>query len=171
MAIDMKHEMDRLAEQFAKALDINPGGAKMALVNAEKALRKIVKRDAAKGKPELEFVDIRQTRGPHLEFMGKLLAEASTERAGKARWQHVELWETQGGNLVAVIEGRSDVEGEQDIVKASVIDGGMTEAHADASKGPGPIMRRAVIEALDWSPVAREMLRDQLGWTFTEEVR
>lgn len=103
---------------------------------------------------------INQTRGPAIKFKGMLIAENTTNPKGdKDRWQQTELWETEGGAWIAVLIGASDRGKEYDILKATVIEPGADEFARQC----------AVMDALDWTPCARVMVR-KLKWRLVQEV-
>lgn len=95
---------------------------------------------------------INQRRGPAIKFTGELLAEMDFQ-TGQGWDMRLELYETLGGAYIAV--SKTDVETRADIIDAS--DDTMA-------------MQCEVMDAFDWHPQARGMLRDQLGWQFIIEV-
>jgi hypothetical protein len=106
--------------------------------------------------PEGEMLQRRlvPTRGPVHRFKGKLIAEASSWREGKARWQECRLWETEGGAWIAELMGASDAGSERDITTVTVVTPGATEEER----------RFAVMDGFEWNTLARSMVREQLGW-------
>lgn len=103
----------------------------------------------------------KQTRGPTLHFEGRLLAEATTERPGKRDWQEVEIWETRGGNWICIMVG---VKGDRshDFIKATVV---------EREKVAGSWAHQcAVMDALEWSSLARAAVKKAFGWTLVQEV-
>lgn len=57
-----------------------------------------------------------------LEFEGELLAEASTRRPDKVRWQDVLLYRTESGRWIVQRIGRSSVPRETDLSDVTVCD-------------------------------------------------
>ncbi len=160
MTMEM-HPIAELAEGFiddlARAQAANPGGAKLAMGDVQRRLRKI----AAKAEPRegYEPQTIQQWKGPAVQFKGRLLAETSSKRDGAERWQEVEVWETHGGAYVAVLIGASEVGGENDRVTVTVVE---PSADEDAR-------RWAVMDALGWTDMARNMAKG-LKWSLVREV-
>lgn len=94
-----------------------------------------------------------QTRGPVVEFNGRLVGEYSGRKTDKDRWWEGELWETPKGTWVAVAVSASNVEGEIDLISAEVHE-----------LGDDPADRQiAVMDLFGWTDGARKMARD-LGW-------
>ncbi len=114
-------------------------------------------RDVPEG---FERVRIARTRGPILRFMGKVIAEKiHGSKAHNQRWIELRVWETPGGAWVVEKANASDAAGERDFFAAWVI-----EAAVPADERPAHVM-----EALDWSNLARTMAKD-MGWKFEEFV-
>lgn len=103
---------------------------------------------------------IAPTRGPVHRFVGRTIAEASSWKEGKARWQECRLWETEAGAWVAELVGCSDNQLERDIVSVTVVPPSAEEA----------ARRLAVMDGFEWNTLARAMVRDQLGWKLEVEV-
>lgn len=142
---------------FAKASEVNRSAACTAIADAERALKRIVKRDTPLPE-EYERVEIEQDRGPVVEFNGRLLAEnkfTTHERLEMA----LEIWETQGGALVAV--SASTLPGQPDSEDARVT---VVPPQDDVQA-----MRFAVMQAFNWENRARTMAR-KLGWSLRTEV-
>ena len=100
--------------------------------------------------------------GPNYKFSGWLLCEHTTDPHKKRdRWQETKLYETVGGAYVAVLTQRTLVEGEHDKSKSTVIEPWMTSLIP--SDGDEFKRRLAVMDALDWTPCARAMVR-KIGW-------
>lgn len=144
-------------EALAAARAVNPSGADLALANARMALNRIAHKGRATGDYAPQVIT--QSRGPALNFVGKLLGEYDTRRDGRDRWQAGEVWETVGGAYVAVLMGCSDAAGEADLAEATVVPPGGDETER----------RIAVAAALNWTIPAREMLRG-LGWKLERDV-
>lgn len=104
---------------------------------------------------------ITQSRGPAVEFEGRLIASDSFEtRSGHPSRMIMEVWETQGGALIAVTRGEAVQGGEaREIVAATVVRSGEEQA-----------MHFAVMSAFDWEDRARSMVRKQLKWSLKMRV-
>lgn len=135
-----------------------------------------VERAAAQNAAGFGPVKIKQSRGPTIEFEGRLLASTEWEtRDGQMR---LELYQSRGGALIPVT--RTDFEdGRRALVSATVVephkpgdpipngDGSWrygSEAEAYAAR------RFAVLDHFDWTDRARSMVREQLGWKLTRVV-
>lgn len=129
------------------------------LADCERALKRAARRSEQAA--EWEAVEIVQTRGPTLEFAGRLLAETEFRTQGRQPMNLVlEVFETRGGALVAVSAGTPiDGEGFED-TRALVV-----EPEDDVLA-----MRFAVMDHFQWSDRARSMLRKQAGWQFRQVV-
>lgn len=103
---------------------------------------------------DIERVKIKQSRGPQLEFEGRLLC--STEWDARDSRMRLELWQTKGGSLIPVTIGSPGYEGAREIVTAAVVEAG-DEAE----------MRFAAMSQWDWTDRARSMVRKRLGWKLT----
>jgi hypothetical protein len=106
--------------------------------------------------PDAEMIARRlsPTRGPVTKFVGRIIAEATSHKQGKQRWQECRLWETKGGALIAELVGASDAGTERDITTLTVV-----EPNQDGGRD-----MFAVMEGFEWNTLARAMVRDQLGW-------
>lgn len=104
---------------------------------------------------------IKQTRGPRIEFGGRLLCE---DDSGPV---HMEVWETKGGALVAVTsanmhDGRDGLD-----VRAKVVNRGWcSTVNAEMDQ---QIMRFAVMDHFNWDNRARSMVK-KIGWKLVQEV-
>lgn len=117
--------------------------------------------------------------GPNYRFTGWLLCEHTTDpHETRDRWQETKLYETVGGAYVAVLMQRSLAEQGHDRSKATVIPAPipisiMSDMMPDTRKPDQTIQaeqeaqefarRLAVMDALDWTPCARAMVR-KIGW-------
>lgn len=100
---------------------------------------------------EMKQTTIRQRRGPAIRFTGAVIAKTEFDlRDG--REMRLELWQTEGGALVAV--STTDQE-----VRADVVEPGEEMA-----------MRFAVMDAFDWHDRARTMVKDQLAWKLVRSI-
>ena len=126
-----------------------------ALADCERSLKRIIARaEVGEG---MERIEIAQMHGPTVEFTGRMLCttQFSDRRAG--RTVTLELYETQGGAMVAVTA--FDLGG-QESERATVI-----SPIADVRA-----MRFAVMEAFTWHTEAKKMVRKKLGWDLRMEV-
>lgn len=105
--------------------------------------------------------EVRQTRGPVLEFDGRLLCEKTFETRGSPPLEIVlEIWETSGGALIAASYSHpADCDGYED-VRAAVIPPGGEEIDRHC----------AVMDFFDWHNHARDMAKKRLGWKFRKVV-
>lgn len=106
---------------------------------------------------EFERVKITQTKGETLIFQGRIVAEATSEKPGKSRFEDMYLYETAKGTWIAVID---QIDGEMKSTFAGVIEAG----------GDDYARRMAVMEAFNWRSLARRMMRDTAGWVFERVV-
>ena len=146
---------------YAEAVELNPSGAGQAVAECAKKLRRVAARAKDKSDDsEWSREHVRQSRGPAIEFSGKLLGQYSGEAPGKSRWQEGEVWITRGGAYVAILSGLSDTGGEEDFVAVTVIEPGDDEDER----------RIAVMDAMGWSGGARQMATKQLKWQLLREI-
>jgi hypothetical protein len=135
------------------------GAITSAIADAQRAVKRILKR-AEEMPAEWERVEFVQDRGPTIEATARLIAETSFDtRQGQPLQMDLEIWETQGGALIAV--------------SASTLPGGTGREDLRATVIP-PIadvqaMRFAVMDALNWHVRARSMVR-KLGWSLRVEI-
>lgn len=110
--------------------------------------------------PEYELVKLKQNRGPMLKFMGKLLAdEEFTTRGRDPLTIIMEIWQTEGGALVACTKSwPAEREGHRD-QRATVVEPGDEQA-----------MQFTVMEHFEWEARARSMVKKQLDWVLVQEV-
>lgn len=118
-------------------------------------------------------VTIKQSRGPTLEFQGRLLAH--TEWEARDGLMRLELWQTERGALIPVTRSRFDDEGRRALVSATVVEPYRLADQKVAVPGEVPqtddaLMRFAVMDHFDWTDRARSMVRDQLGWVLKRVV-
>lgn len=107
---------------------------------------------------EYETITIRCSKREALRFKGKLIAETewTTKHDTTMRF---EIWETQGGTLIPVIEG--ELPGE-DAVKVSAE---VVPPH------PNPFEQQvAVMQFFEFHDRARSMVKKQLKWRLVREV-
>lgn len=107
--------------------------------------------------------------GETVEFEGQLLCEDRYEYWVRVQRDeeecfvaHQQIWQTRGGNLVAVItKGPENGSGHQD-TKIKVVEVAGDEPSIDE--------RCAVMELFDWRDRARVMVRRQLKWKLVRKV-
>jgi hypothetical protein len=100
---------------------------------------------------EMTQKTIRQRRGPAIRFTGAMIAKTEFDLRDD-RTMRLELWQTEGGALIAV--STTDQE-----TRAEVVEPGEELA-----------MRCAVMDAFDWHDRARTMVKEQLKWKLVREV-
>lgn len=159
----------RVANPFRARLDMVCGAASTAwqvaeqqtlsiLADTERALKRAIKR-AETLPADMERVEIAQMRGPTAEFTGRLLAEREFTDRRQSLDMTLEIWETQGGALVAI--------------SSSVLAGGEGREDARVTIVPPTDdvqgMHFAVLDAFNWDSRARDMAR-KLGWSMRVEV-
>lgn len=154
-----KIRIEVLRAAAALAVFQNPAEAYSVLADAERALKRCVRRAEALPE-EWERVEIAQSKGPTLEFTGRLIGSQSFATHGREPMQvEFEIWETRAGAMVAVRSTTpTDREG-LELVRAAVIEPGEDQMPR----------RLAVMEHFDWSDRARTMAK-KLGWSFRQEV-
>ncbi len=109
---------------------------------------------------EYEEQRIVQSRGPTIEFEGRLIASDEFDVRRDNTRMRIEVWETRGGALVAVTRGEVwQGDAARPIVGAAVAEPGDEQA-----------MRFAVMDQFDWSDRARSMVRKQLKWSLKLRV-
>lgn len=136
-----------------------PGGAMIsALADCERALKRIAKRASVPA--DWERVEIVQARGPTVEMTARLLAETSFETRGNNALEiALEIWETQGGALVAVSSSTLPGHSGREDARLKIV----------PAQDNVQAMRFAVMAAFDWHDRARSMVR-KLGWSLRQEV-
>lgn len=151
--------LEKLRAAAAHASQDNLGGTLLALANATKAVNRIYWRSQS-APEEYEQAEFVQTRGPTVEFTGRLLGEAAWDSHGDdpKHWE-IEIWSTRAGALVAVsITKPLERAGYQD-VRVSIV-----EPSDDVQA-----MHFAVMDHFSWGDRARTLARE-IGWDFRREV-
>lgn len=127
---------------------------------------------------EFTKTHINPSRSAPLRFKGLLLAE--THWDARDGYMRFELWETEGGALIAVTEGEVVGSNRTDI-RATVVepipksaDASLGDILSDALHMRDPdvdhlAMRWAVMDHFDWHDRARSMVK-KLGWKLLREV-
>lgn len=131
-----------------------------ALADCERALRRIVKR-AESLSGEWERIEIRQMRGPVIEFTGRMLCDTTFTTMGRDALEiTLEIWETRSGSLIAVSASNlPNGEGRED-ERAAVI----------PKSDDVMAMRCAVMDHFTWHTEAKKMVRKKLAWDLRVEV-
>mgnify|MGYP007106206929 CR=1 FL=1 len=102
---------------------------------------------------------VKQTRGPRIKFLGKLLeGEQWTTKGHRPLDMLLEVWQTPAGALVATSSSVPVDGGGIEDLRAFVADSGV-EAARDL----------AIMDFFDWDNHARTMAK-RLGWSMTVEV-
>lgn len=158
---DKLTDRTRLLAKFAR--DAMADGASEAevysiLADSRNALNRARKR--AKESPGFERIEIAQMHGPTVEMNARLLCDTSFEDRRERRTMTLELYETQGGAMVAVSAYDLGREDGQESQRATVI-----PPTSDVQA-----MRFAVMEAFNWHTEARRMVSKKLGWSLRMEV-
>lgn len=109
---------------------------------------------------EYRPIKLKVTNGRRIEYQGSVVAEYSTHRDGKQKWEEARLWETPGGAWIAERRGVSTLPGqERDIVSAKVIypeQVGVDEAqHQAMLVWTYSDAAYALAKILGWDPVDR----------------
>lgn len=109
---------------------------------------------------DYEKIRIVQSRGPVIEADAALLASDEFDVRRDNTRMRMEIWQTQGGALIAVTRGEAMQGGDvREIVEAAVV-----------PPGDEQTMRFAVMSAFDWSDRARSMVRRTLKWDLKMRV-
>ena len=152
--------IDLLAGAAATAWQVADQQTLTALADCERTLRKVARR-AETLSGEWKRIEIRQQRGPVIEFTGRMLCEGSATINGRETLDlALEVWETRGGALVAVSASTLSGESGREEERALVV-----PASDDAQA-----MRFAVMDFFGWRQEAKRMVRKQLDWQLQVEV-
>lgn len=143
-----------LEEIASRAIAANPGAAGTAIADATAALKRVIAR-AATLSDEFQRVEFVQRRGPRVEFTGRLLAE--TEAPGNDGVAVLQVWETQGGALVATREWQANTDND--------------EMQVEVVPPAEPLaMRVAVMDFFRWHQAARQMADKKLKWSLRVSI-
>ncbi len=150
--------IEGFAEIAQQALSVDYGQAKGAIADAQAALKRIIKR--AEAAPD-ERWEINVSRGPRLEFSGKLLCCDTFTTKGRDPLE-IELciYQSEAGALIATSSAVPAERQGHETVKAVVV-----EPSEDVQE-----MRFAVMDFYDWELRARSMVTKRLGWSLRREV-
>lgn len=157
--------LDKIGERIARieqaARKVEEGNQSVfaALGDCEQALKRIARR--AEALPaEYERVEIDQSRGPRVEFTGRLLADSEFQTKGRdALSITLEIWETKGGALIAASYAAPIDRNGHENARVTIVEPDEPQA-----------MRFAVMEAFDWELRARSMAK-KLGWSLRLDVQ
>lgn len=152
-------EIETLRGLAETAAQSNLGGAKTAIIDATRALKRIIAR-AETLPAEYERVEVMPHRGPKIEFTGRMICETEfvIPSADPLRVAF-EVWETRAGAMVAVVTTWPDQREGFENVKALVV-----QPQDDVLA-----MRLEVMDFLEWHDRARSMVR-KAGWDLRLEV-
>ena len=108
----------------------------------------------------MEKIEIKQQRGPTIDFVGEMLARNTFQTSGNDLLEVVfEIWETQGGALIAVSSSCPINRRGRVVTNATVV-----EPQEDKQA-----MHFAVLDHFDWHDRARSMARG-LKWKTRKKV-
>lgn len=159
----MSEEKIRTRLEAVEKAALSAAGSQEAisvLADCEKALKRAAKR-AETLLGEYERVEIKQSRGPTLEFTGRLLCDDELETRGHQPLKiTMEIWETRGGAMVAATYSEPIGRAGYEDCRATVVE-----------RDDDPLaMRMAVMEHFGWETRARSMVTKKLKWSFRIEV-
>ena len=168
----IKLRLEALADAAGRAGQIDHGRTCQVLHRCEQEINRLARIwvPVPDGSDRFEIV---QSHGPTLEFTGRLLADTSfkTERNDPLQVTF-EIYETQGGALVAVSATEPVERDGFEVVRATVVEPKMAYT---GRPGPQPevvdqqAMRFAVMEHFEFHPRARSMTK-KLGWSMRQEI-
>lgn len=129
------------------------------IARARQDVRRAIKR--AEQPEGFERIEIKQSKGPTLEFWGRELCSDAFETRGRDPLRiSMEIYETKGGALVAV-SASTPISGDGfESVRATVV-----EPREDRQA-----MHFEVLSALDWHVRARSMVTKKLRWSLRRDV-
>ena len=150
--------IEGLAEIAQQALSVDYGKAKGAIADAHAALKRIIKRAEATVDERWE---IAASRGPRLEFSGKLLANDTFTTKGIDPLE-IELcvYQTEAGALIGVSSAVPAHRDGHEVIEATVV-----EPSDDVQA-----MRFAIMSGFGWDLHARSMATKKLNWSLRREV-
>lgn len=145
-----KHQekLREAVDTITKLYEVDPARAAGVIAKARQDAHAGLTR--AKHAPDAEQIEIVQTRGPTLEFVGKLLY--SDDYRPEPRWYLLELYTTLSGKFVAVWEVNDEHGGS--FVRAKAFDGDQT---------------MEILDWLEWGEMARTMAK-KMGWPLKVSV-
>lgn len=150
--------IEGFAEIAQQALSVDYGQAKGAIADAQAALKRIIKRAEA---TEGERFEIKTSRGPTIEFFGKLLCDHEFDTGERTRLNiYLAIYQTNAGALVAESSSLLADGGGKEIIDTIVV-----EPSDDVQA-----MRFAVMDFFDWAQGARNMVTKKLKWSLRRDV-
>lgn len=138
-------KVQTLIESIAVCNATNPAAAGLIVSDAIKALTKAINRKDVPA--DMERVELDQTDGPKVEFTGALIRREEYHRQSDGMIFAAELWQTKGGNWVALWESDGHI-------SAKRIDYGDT---------------MGAMDFWQWGSVARTLAR-RLKWDLRVEI-
>lgn len=114
---------------------------------------------------EYQKVELIQTRGPVLRFKGKLLGETEWD-ARDGTLMILQVYQTEGGALIAVREGQREGSDKRDDLKAHVVEPIDSLDELAATQ----IMRFEVLDFFEWTDRARTFAKRVLKWSLVQEI-
>ncbi len=145
-----KHQekLREAVDTITKLYEVDPARAAGVIAKARQDAHAGLTR--SKHAPNAEIIEIVQTRGPTLEFVGRELYSDSYENERAS--YHLDLYTTLSGKLVVVWETHSDSTGS--FVRAKAFDGDQT---------------MDILDWLEWGEMARTMAK-KMGWALKVSV-
>lgn len=140
----VERDLADLLAAIEKCRAVHPGNANLVVVESTRRLNAMIRR--AENIDGWDRITIPQRYGPKYEFTGKILAE-KTKEYDDGEATIFELWETIGGNWIAVRETAGKV-------KAMQFEAGD---------------HMGVMEFWSWNQAAKRIARN-LQWNLTVEV-
>lgn len=152
--------IEGFAEIAQQALSVDYGQAKGAIADAQAALKRIIKRAEA-APDDIDDWQIKVSRGPTLDFRGKLLCtDTFVTKARDPLSITLEIYQTVGGALIGVSSAVPAERQGHETVDATVV-----QPNEDIQA-----MRFAIMDGFDWALHARSMVTKQLKWSLRREV-
>lgn len=150
--------IEGLAEIAQAALAADYQVAKGTITEFQKAMKRIIARAGATVDERFEIV---VSRGPRLEFSGKLLAEHTFTTKGRDPLEiEMAVYQTTGGALIGVSSAMPADRQGHETIEATVVEP-MEDVQA---------MRFAIMDGFQWSMAAKSMADKKLGWKLRRDV-
>lgn len=143
-------QFDRMMTNLERAMEIAPGHAGTIIADAAQALHKAIR--IAEAGEEWQRFDMIPTAGPRTGFMGRSLLRTGYENSEGRRVER-EIFQTQGGALVALAVSCALNEGERDRVTVYVA----------AARDDAAAQQTEIMAAWRWDDGAMKMAK-KLGW-------
>lgn len=159
LTVKDKERVNSLSDAAARAVGDDRQSALKVIDDAARALRRISSR--AEVPEDLERFEIKQAKGPTIEFTGTLLCRDAFTTEGRDPYRiRIELYLTRANAYVAV-SSSEPIEWEgHEVVRAVVVPPSDDEQ----------ARRYAVLDAFEWHVRARSMVSKRLKWSLREEV-